>query len=197
MALWLVGWFACAEAPLPPAPAPVVAPVPEPPPPPAPPPPAPPPPAPVVDPGTLPQTRDRPSAEDPAFLARMQGVVDAVVAGPPEAAHPAFFPLSAYLQVKDLPKPEQDWRTRLLGGFDQDLQALRPPGGGGPARLVRVELPEKRIRWMEPGEEYNKLGYFRALGGSFVFEKDGIERKVPVKTFISWRGQWYVVHLTQ
>jgi hypothetical protein len=50
---------------------------------------------------------------------------------------------------------------------------------------------------VKPGEEYNKLGYHRAKGATLTFEVDGVERRVPVKAAISWRGQWYLVHLTQ
>jgi hypothetical protein len=184
-------WFlaACAPAPVPgplpepvPEPVPVVAPVVAPP---------PPPPAPPVDPGTLPQTEDRPRADDPAFLARLQALVDGA------EARSAFFPKAAYVQLKDLPKPAdpaRDFDDRLLAAYDRDVAALRDRLAGG--RVLRIELPEKGIRWIAPGVEYNTIGYWRVKNGKLVVERGGSEVVVPVTSLISWRGQWYVVHLS-
>lgn len=195
----MLAWLLACSDPVPPRPAPPApspAPLPDVAPAPAPPPP-PPPPEPAVDPGTLPQTEERPRDDDPALLARLQGVAEAIASGDVSRADGAFFPLSAYLQVKDLPKPQQDWETRLMGGFHADLAALHATHGGGAPSNVHLELPAKRVRWVKPGEEYNKIGYHRALFGTLVWEADGAERRVPVKATISWRGQWYLVHLTQ
>ena len=60
----------------------------------------------------------------------------------------------------------------------------------------RVEVPDDRARWIEPGEEGNKLGYYRVYGTRIVYEVDGKERTFDVSSLISWRGEWYVVHLT-
>ena len=48
---------------------------------------------------------------------------------------------------------------------------------------------------VEPGEEGNKLGYFRVYGSHLRFSVDGTERTIDVTSLISWRGEWYVVHL--
>jgi hypothetical protein len=143
---WLL---ACADPIVPPAPAPApeapTAPEPpppvavEPPPPPEPPPPARRPPArcrrPTSGPGTTTPRGSRGSRVSPARSA----------APDPAEADAAFFPLSAYLQVKELPPPtklDRDWRERLLAGYRADLAALRGPGGGAPhERAVRHRPP--------------------------------------------------------
>ena len=54
----------------------------------------------TVDPGTLPQTMDRPTTTDAQFQAGLQGFWQSIVSGDPSPAMPFFFPLSAYVQVK-------------------------------------------------------------------------------------------------
>jgi hypothetical protein len=68
--------------------------------------------------------------------------------------------------------------------------------GGGQARLVALDVPDGRARWVEPGEEYNKIGYFRVFGSKLRYELDGAPHTLDVKSLISWRGEWYVVHLS-
>lgn len=147
-----------------------------------------------VDPGTLEQTRDRPTADDAALRERLQGLVDAVQAGDPTLARRAFFPLAAYLQVKDLPEPERDWNERLFAAYERDLRALHTDAL--PGTFVRIDLADKGVRWVDPGEEYNKIGYYRVRRATVVYEVAGAERTIAVASLISWRGQWYVVHLS-
>jgi hypothetical protein len=53
-----------------------------------------------------------------------------------------------------------------------------------------------RARWVEPGEEYNKIGYYRVFGTRLRGEADGHTVTVDVASLISWRGEWYCVHLS-
>lgn len=151
------------------------------------------------DPGTLPQTRDKPSASGDAFDARMAALFDAIVRDDPDVAIGSFFPVTAYEQVKAIHSPASDWRRRLVAAFKRDVHALHGRLGGqaGDAKLVRVDLPEERARWVEPNEEGNKLGYWRVYGTRLVYTNaEGRERTFEVTSLISWRGEWYVVHLT-
>ena len=59
-----------------------------------------------------------------------------------------------------------------------------------------LEVPEARGRWVDPGEEYNKIGYYRVFGSRLRYELDGDAHAFDVKSLISWRGEWYVVHLS-
>ena len=157
--------------------------------------PAPPPPA-AVDPGTLPQTRDLPRARGPRWDALVAGLWSAIVRDEPERAMPFFFPRSAYGQVKNIRNPPRDWQHRLVAAYQRDLHMLhaRLRGRGAEARLVGLEVPP-RARWMEPGTEGNKLGYHRVLRSKLRYELDGRAHSFPVLSLISWRGQWYAVHL--
>jgi hypothetical protein len=146
----------------------------------------------------LPQTADKPHADDPLFQNHVRLLCDAIVEGNPAKAHPAFFPLVAYSQVKAIADPARDHRLRLLAHFDRDILdyhqrvAKRP----APIRCGAMTVAENLARWMKPGREGNKLGYFRALRSRLTLV-DGRESAISleVTSLISWRGQWYVVHL--
>jgi hypothetical protein len=151
------------------------------------------------DPAPLPQTRDCPAAIGPGFEARARVLWDAVVADDAERGLPAFFPLGAYRQVKAVADPARDWNRRLVAAYRRDLHALHLQLGrrAAEARFVGLVVPEKRARWVEPGEEWNKLGYWRVFGSRLEYELDGRRRSFPVTSLISWRGEWYVVHLSK
>ncbi len=150
------------------------------------------------DPGTLPQTRDKPEPSGAAFDARVNALWDAVVHDDPDRAMPFFFPLSAYEQVKAIANAASDWRRRLVAAYRRDIHALHKRLGehGAEAKLLRADVPQDRARWVEPNEESNKLGYYRVYGTRLVYEVDGKERSLEVTSLISWRGVWYVVHLS-
>lgn len=152
----------------------------------------------AIDPGTLPHTRDKPEASSDALDARAAALWDAIVHDDPERAMPFFFPLTAYEQVKAVGSPAADWKRRLVTAYERDVHALHQRLGRDPslAKLVRIDVPTGRARWMDPGEEYNKLGYWRVYGTRIFYEVGGRERSFDVTSLISWRGEWYVVHLT-
>lgn len=149
-----------------------------------------------VDAGALPQTRDRPTADGPAFEGRARALLEGLAHDDPERALPFFFPLAAYEQVKGIANPAGDWRRRLVGNYARDIHALAHEVGPD-ARFVRIEVP-KAVRWVEPNEEYNRLGYYRVYGAQIVYTKgeSDRERAVRISSMIAWRGEWYVVHLT-
>jgi hypothetical protein len=150
------------------------------------------------DPASLPQTRDRPQSSGPAFDARAAALWNAIVRDDPDLAMPFFFPLGAYQQVKDIGDPASDWKHRLVAAYARDVHALHRRLGDDPsaAKLVALDVPDDHARWVDPGEEYNKLGYFRVFGSKLRCQVDGKERAFDVKSLISWRGEWYVVHLS-
>ena len=146
------------------------------------------------DPGSLPQTKARPSASDPQFAKRMRALWAAIVAGEP-AAGSNFFPLGAYLQVKAISNSAADYRNRLIALYDLDIRALHFRVGSG-ATLLGVDVPDRSATWVTPGQEYNKESYWRAYGTRVRYRTAaGKEGSFGIFSLISWRGQWYVIHL--
>ena len=150
------------------------------------------------DPGALPQTHDRPPATSDALTARATTLWDAIAHDDPDRAIPFFFPVTAYEQVKAIAFPASDWRRRLVAAYKRDIHALakRLGDAASTATFVRLEVPDERARWVEPNEESNKLGYFRVYGTRLVYSVNGKERAFDISSLISWRGEWYCVHLT-
>jgi hypothetical protein len=146
----------------------------------------------------LPQTEERPNSQSTSFGARMQALVSALRQGDPKLAHPAFFPLSAYEQVKAIANPRRDYEKRLLAAFDRDLVELRKKLGdqADSLRWVGVEVPEQNVQWMARGKEGNRLGYFRVKRSRLMLSGERELQPIVIMSMISWRGEWYVVHLS-
>jgi hypothetical protein len=146
----------------------------------------------------LPQTEDRPSAQSAAFLRRMELLVRAIEADDAKLAHDAFFPLVAYEQVKAIAKPALDHEKRLLAAFARNVHEYRRELGRDAegVRFLRVEVPDEKVKWMKVGAEGNRVGYFRVLRSRLVVATAaGKEKSFELTSMISWRGEWYVVHL--
>jgi hypothetical protein len=146
------------------------------------------------DPGSLPQTTARPSGSDPQFAQRMSALWAVIVEGD-TPARSSFFPLGAYLQVKAISNPAADYRNRLVALYDLDVRALHLRVGSG-ATLLGVDVPDASATWVPPGQEYNKGSYWRVYGTRMRYRTaTGKEGSFGIFSLISWRGQWYVVHL--
>ena len=149
-----------------------------------------------LDVGALPPTRDRPNSSDPAFLARMSLLVQAVATGDVSVGLPAFFPRQAYVQVKAVRNPAADWKDRLVALYNADISGLHASLGASASsiQLSGVDVPDGAAQWLGPGAEYNKLGYWRVLNTRVRYTGSSGEGSFIVISLISWRGQWYVVH---
>jgi hypothetical protein len=142
----------------------------------------------------LPQTEGRPHADERTDrLAR--ALFDAIRSDTPEKARAFFFPLAAYRQVKAIQHPEADWHNRLIAAYDRDIHALAASLPAD-AAFVGLRVADPSAHWVNPGQEWNKLGYFRVFGTRLVYQSGGATHTIPIKSMISWRGRWYVVHLS-
>ncbi|MFN8040211.1 MAG: hypothetical protein U0Q07_13450 [Acidimicrobiales bacterium] len=152
----------------------------------------------TVDPGTLPQTEAKPAVDSADFDARVQALWKGIVDDDPAEAMPFFFPLTAYRQVKPIKDPDGDWKNRLVGTYEQEIHALHKQLGKDPSAAVfeGIDVPMGNAQWMKPGTENNKLPYWRVLSSKVRYSVGGQKKSFVVSSMISWRGEWYVVHLT-
>lgn len=150
----------------------------------------------TVDPATLPQTEERPSSVDAAFTKRMNDLAAAIIADDHTIALSSFFPVEAYKQVKKNTDPAGDWKNRLIAAFKVDTHEAHTKLGTGAASATYLgaDVPDSAV-WVKPGQEYNLIGYWRVYGTKLRFDVGGTTKVIPVSSLISWRGQWYVVHL--
>lgn len=151
----------------------------------------------TTDPGALPQTDVLPSADTAQFHDEMDALWAGVVSGSADAAMPAFFPESAYVQVKTVADPAADYEERLVAEYASDVAAAhRLLGTGAPtATLVAVQVPAGYAHWVPPGVCANRIGYYEVGQSRVVYRSGGIVRSFGIASLISWRGVWYVVHL--
>jgi hypothetical protein len=152
----------------------------------------------TVDPGTLPQTMDKPTTTDPAFQAGLAGFWQGIVSDDPTPAMPFFFPLAAYLQVKAISNPAGDWQQRLVGAYQRDIQTLHANLGAAAssAQFTGIDVPAT-AQWVLPGAEYNKGPYWRVYGAQVHYTVGGRAGSFTIASMISWRGRWYIVHLAR
>ena len=145
----------------------------------------------------LPQTEAEPSVDSAWFLAGTAALFRAIQNDDPATAEAFFFPLKAYEKVKDVADPARDYKTRLITHFRRDIHDYHKKLGAraSEARFVGVELNKNTKRWMKPHTEGNKLGYFRVTHSTMRYAIGDAEKKLEVTSFISWRGEWYLVHL--
>jgi hypothetical protein len=150
----------------------------------------------TVDPGTLPQTMAMPTTTDPQFQADLDGFWWAIVDDNPAPGMPFFFPLTAYLQVKAIANPASDWQNRLVAAYQRDIHSLHVMLGpdAATADLTGIDVPAT-AQWVLPGAEYNKGSYWRVYSSQLHYTVDGRAGSFTIASMISWRGEWYIVHL--
>ncbi|MCX6510508.1 MAG: hypothetical protein NT081_06815 [Actinobacteria bacterium] len=150
----------------------------------------------TVDPGTLPQTDEKPTGTGAEFENRMKVLANAIITNTPDTAVSAFFPVSAYKQTKKNTDPAADWKNRLIANFKVDVADANKKLGTNAKTAVftGVTVPATAV-WVKPGEEYNVGPYWRVFKALMNFTVDGKNVQIPIESMISWRGQWYVVHL--
>lgn len=127
----------------------------------------------------------------------MAALWHAVRIGSLPAGRPAFFPESAYAQVKAIGDPAADYAGRLLSDYGLDIEAAhRLLGPSAPAaRLLKVSVPASYAHWVDPGACYNRVGYYELPNARLIYRSaDGV-RSFGIASMISWRGTWYVIHL--
>jgi hypothetical protein len=128
----------------------------------------------------------------------MNALWAAVVSGTPSEGLPAFFPEGAYEQLKAISNPASDWTNRLVGAYELDIGAAHRLLGSqaATAKLVTVRVPTDSAHWVSPrGACYNQIGYFEVPNARIVYTVDGQTKSFGIASLISWRGEWYVVHL--
>jgi hypothetical protein len=120
----------------------------------------------------------------------------AVISGTVTPGLPAYFPEAAYAQLKSVITDRADWQDRLVHEYALDIAAAhRLISTPQQATLTSVQVPESYAHWIPPGVCTNRLGYYEVPNARVVYQEGGVTRSFGIASMISWRGQWYVVHL--
>ena len=88
----------------------------------------------------------------------LQDLWQAIVQDNPSIALPFFFPETAYLQVKAITNPAQDYQNRLIAWYRLDIEAAHRLLGShaSSAQFVSVDVPTSQAEWIVPGAQLSK-----------------------------------------
>lgn len=130
----------------------------------------------------------------PDLDARAKALFDAIVKDEPAGAEAFWFPKEPFLPLKDIKDPGKYW-SQLHRTYVNDVHALHKKRKSW-SRAVFVRFDGwSQPKWVKPGAEANKIGYYRAFHGKLRYTIDGQEEALDVHTIITWQGRWFVTHL--
>ncbi|WP_437903182.1 hypothetical protein WME95_32075 [Sorangium sp. So ce327] len=135
-----------------------------------------------------------PALESEELTARASALFDAIVKKEPALAEPFWFPKEPFIPLKDVKDPGKYW-DNLHAAYVNDVKSMhRKRKSWEGARFVGFVVGSKP-KWVPPGDEVNKIGYYRSFHGKLKYEIDGKPASLDVHTIISWQGRWYITHL--
>jgi hypothetical protein len=113
-------------------------------------------------------------------------------------ARALYFPETVYVRMKTgiLSSPATDFVDRLWAFYRLDLAAYHAHLGKGGlgAELLSVNPLAHSATWISPGVCENHFGYWHIANVRIVY-REGSVRSFAIASLISWRSQWYVIHL--
>jgi hypothetical protein len=137
-----------------------------------------------------------PPLESDDLTARAKQLFDAIVADDPARGEAFWFPKEPFIPLKDVKGPDKYW-DNLHKTYVRDVHALhkkRKSWDG--AKFVSFEVGSKP-KWVPPGDEANKIGYYRSFRGKLKYEIGDQTSTIEVHTIISWQGRWFITHLSK
>jgi hypothetical protein len=137
----------------------------------------------------------RPSAPSDDLTAKASHLFAAVQKDDPSLAADYFFPRAAFLPVKDIGNPGKYWDT-LFRTYNRDIHDLHVKHASKMANAQFVDIqPGSPAKWVPPGEEANKIGYFRSFNAKVRYRDGETYGHFDVRVSITWQGKWYITHL--
>jgi hypothetical protein len=141
-----------------------------------------------------PLNKAKPLVDSEELQSRARALFEAIVQNSPARAEDLWFPREPFLILKDIKDPGKYW-DQLHRTYAADIRALhkkRKSWDG--ASFVSFAIGSKP-KWVKPGDEANKIGYYRSFHGTLRYAIDGKEGTLDVHTVITWQGRWYITHL--
>lgn len=140
-----------------------------------------------------PANKAKPPIDSEELQARARGLFDAIVQNNPSLGEDFWFPKEPFLILKDIKDPGKYW-DQLHRAYVKDIEKLHNKRKWEGAEFEKFE-PGSPPKWVKPGEEGNKIGYFRTVKGNLVYKAEGKSHKLEVRVIISWQKRWYITHL--
>ena len=137
-----------------------------------------------------------PPPDSEEVQARAKLLWEAIVKNEPSVGDPFWFPKEPFIPLKDVKDPGKYWEN-LHKSYANDIAKLhRKRKSWEGAEFKRFELGSTP-KWVPPGDEANKIGYYRSFRGKLRYDLEGTHYSLEVHTVISWQGRWYITHLSK
>jgi len=125
---------------------------------------------------------------------RGRALLDAIVHDDVAKADAFFFPQEPFTPLKDIQDPDRYWK-HLYRAYEQDIHKLHRRHRDWTGVTFESIEPGTPPVWVPPGDEANKIGYFRSWGTKLRYRLGDELYTVKIHTIISWQGQWHITHL--
>ena len=137
----------------------------------------------------------KPSAPTDDLTAKASHLFAAVQNDDATLAADFFFPRNAFLPVKDIGNPGKYW-DQLFRTYNRDIHDLhvkhKAKMEGAQFVDIQAGSPPK---WVPPGEEANKIGYYRSFNAKLRYRVGEAYGHFDVRVQITWQGKWFITHL--
>ncbi|EYF02262.1 hypothetical protein [Chondromyces apiculatus] len=137
-----------------------------------------------------------PPRESAELTERARGLFDAIVKNEGALGEAFWFPKEPFIPLKDVKGPGKYWDNLHATYLNDIRQQHRKRKSWEGATFVGFQLGSTP-KWVPPGDEANKIGYYRSFRGKLRYEIEGKTHTIDVHTVISWQGRWYITHLNR
>lgn len=137
-----------------------------------------------------------PPLESDDLTDKAKKLLDAIIRDDPAVGESFWFPKEPFIPLKDVKGPDKYWNN-LHATYARDIHALhRKRKSWEGATFVSFKMGSTP-KWVPPGDEANKIGYYRSFRGKLTYRIDEKNTTIDVHTIISWQGEWFITHLSK
>jgi len=137
-----------------------------------------------------------PPLESDDLTQKAKKLLDAIIRDDPAVGESFWFPKEPFIPLKDVKGPDKYWNN-LHATYARDIHALhRKRKSWEGATFVSFKMGSTP-KWVPPGDEANKIGYYRSFRGKLTYRIDEKNTTIDVHTIISWQGEWFITHLSK
>ncbi|MDI1481683.1 hypothetical protein [Polyangium sp. y55x31] len=127
---------------------------------------------------------------------RAAALFDAITSDDPARGESFWFPKEPFIPLKDVKGPDKYWE-QLHRTYARDIHALHKKRKSWEGATFEGFELGSTPKWVPPGDEGNKIGYYRTFRGKLRYRIGEKTESLEVRVLISWQGRWYITHLSK
>jgi len=137
-----------------------------------------------------------PPQDSEELQARAKGLFEAIVTDDPAKGEAFWFPKEPFVSLKDVKGPDKYWE-KLHRTYAHDINVLHKKRASWEGATFSKFTLGSAPKWVPPGDEGNKIGYYRTFRGKLDYDIEGKTHSIEVRVIISWQGRWFITHLSK